>query len=287
MRAFVPRFSYVRCKGAVIDRTGFKGSPRPPRRSSPRRSFRSFFSLPPRLLLSFSPRRSRGQGIEATKRPENRGISERNERGTKYRWWRSRRRKGRSREREKGERAEGGGRQRRTSSSTFHEISSIFFRYFLSLFIPSASYHAAPFLATPRGISNVVSTTVARRVYVVRIKAYLGNFIQGTRGLRSRGTREREGLGRKHCTALVKLSRYNVCRVCSEAGAKMRVSASFPTCLEIMILARVMAIEVESSRSFNASGTVATCEIWPAQNVESCDANRLALCARCGTFFLI
>lgn len=43
--------------------------------------------------------------------------------------------------------------ERRTSNSTFHKIS-IFFRYFLSPFIPSVSYHAASAPSSPHRASR-------------------------------------------------------------------------------------------------------------------------------------
>lgn len=79
-------------------------------------------SFTPSLSLSLFKER-----MEDTKRPENRRISEGDGK-------------------EERNRVEGRGErrvERRTSSSTFHESSSIFFRYFLSPFIPSVSYHAA------------------------------------------------------------------------------------------------------------------------------------------------
>lgn len=75
-------------------------------------------------LPSLSVQRAK---MENTKRPENHRIREGDGKEV------------RNRGAESGERRV----ERRTSSSTFHEISSIFFRYFLSSFIPSVSYHAA------------------------------------------------------------------------------------------------------------------------------------------------
>ena len=99
------------------------------------RSFHRFFSSSPLLpspvfSLSFSLFKER---IEDTKRSENHRISKETEKRNEI-------------ERERKE------VERRTSSSTFHEISSIFFRYFLSLFIPSVSYHAAAALRVARNL---------------------------------------------------------------------------------------------------------------------------------------
>lgn len=91
-------------------------------------------SLHSPLQLFLPPLSVQSERMEDTKRSENHRIIGRGEGG-------------------KEERNVGGGRgkrrvERRTSSSTFHKISSIFFRYFLSPFIPSVSYHAAA--ALPR-----------------------------------------------------------------------------------------------------------------------------------------
>lgn len=101
-----------------------------------------FFSLFPFPILS-APLSVQRERMEDTKRPENHGISE-----------------GEGEKRNEIE-----GRKRREKSrttniqlSTFHEISSIFFRYFLSPFIPSVSYHAVA------ALSRVAPREESRRI---------------------------------------------------------------------------------------------------------------------------
>lgn len=97
------RFSYVRCKDAVLDRTGFKRYSFPPSRSFPRLVYSS---LDPTLSLSLSLSIVGRKRLEDTKGPENRRISEGREK------W------------NRGEGQEEGWRERRTSNSTLYEISS-------------------------------------------------------------------------------------------------------------------------------------------------------------------
>lgn len=72
----------------------------------------------------------------------------------------------------------------------FHLLSILFISLYSVCFLSCC--HVAPHLASPRGISNVVSTTFARLVYAAWIKAFL-RMLSGTlfRDLRVRSKDER------------------------------------------------------------------------------------------------
>lgn len=96
------------------------------------------------------------------------------------------------------------------------------------LFIPLYSVcflsccRAAPLLASPRGISNVVSTIVARRVYVAWIKAFL-EMPSGTLFRKPGVSAYGRGTRRKHYAAFMKLSRVSRCRITRKLAVKARL----------------------------------------------------------------